>query len=294
MVVQTMNLETLYKTYQPFLFSIAYQMLGSVTDAEDIVHDLFLKFNLDTNQIKDLKAYLAKMTTNRCLNFLKSARKRREIYTGPWLPEPQVHREDQPFEKVIADESVSYAFLVLLDLLSPIERAVFIFKEVFAYEYKEIAGMLDKTEVNCRKIYSRAKQKLKDNLPIHPVTNEHVDLLTKTFIKATGNGNFEKFINMLTEDVVLVTDGGGKVIAAINPIISKERVSAFLKGITAKGSFIGELLPVIVNGQKGILQMKEGRPSKVISFDLDSSKKNIERIFIVSNPDKLNRISVSY
>ncbi|GIN85194.1 RNA polymerase sigma factor SigJ [Heyndrickxia sporothermodurans] len=289
-----MNLETLYKTYQPFLFSIAYQMLGSVTDAEDIVHDLFLKFNLDTNQIKDLKAYLAKMTTNRCLNFLKSARKRREIYTGPWLPEPQVHREDQPFEKVIADESVSYAFLVLLDLLSPIERAVFIFKEVFAYEYKEIAGMLDKTEVNCRKIYSRAKQKLKDNLPIHPVTNEHVDLLTKTFIKATGNGNFEKFINMLTEDVVLVTDGGGKVIAAINPIISKERVSAFLKGITAKGSFIGELLPVIVNGQKGILQMKEGRPSKVISFDLDSSKKNIERIFIVSNPDKLNRISVSY
>ncbi|MGE6257275.1 RNA polymerase sigma-70 factor [Heyndrickxia sporothermodurans] len=289
-----MNLETVYKTYQPFLFSIAYQMLGSVTDAEDIVHDLFLKLKLETDQIKDLKAYLAKMTTNRCLNFLKSARKRREIYTGPWLPEPQVHQEDQPFERVIADESVSYAFLVLLDLLSPIERAVFVFREVFAYEYKEIAGMLDKTEVNCRKIYSRAKQKLKNDLPIHPVTNEHVDLLTKTFIKATGNGNFEKFINMLTEDVVLVTDGGGKVIAAINPIISKERVSAFLKGITAKGSFIGELLPVIVNGQKGILQMKEGRPSKVISFDLDSSKKNIERIFIVSNPDKLNRISISY
>lgn len=289
-----MDLETLYKTYQPFLFSIAYQMLGSVTDVEDIVHDLFLNLKLETDQIKDLKAYLAKMTVNRCLNFLKSARKRREMYTGPWLPEPQVHREDQPFERVIADESVSYAFLVLLDLLSPIERAVFIFREVFAYEYKEIAGMLDKTEVNCRKIYSRAKQKLKNDLPIHPVTNEHADLLTKTFIKATGNGNFEKFINMLTEDVVLVTDGGGKVIAAINPIISKERVSAFLKGITAKGSFIGELLPVIVNGQKGILQMKEGRPSKVISFDLDSSKKNIERIFIVSNPDKLNRISVSY
>ncbi|MDQ0859621.1 RNA polymerase sigma-70 factor [Bacillus sp. V2I10] len=287
-----MELDTLYKTYQPFLFSIAYRMLGSVTDAEDIVHDLFLQLKLDTDQIKDLKAYLVKVTTNRCLNFLKSARKRREIYTGPWLPEPRVHQTEQPLDKVVTDETVSYAFLVLLDQLSPVERAVFVLREAFAYDYGDIAGILEKTEVNCRKIYSRAKRKLKNDMPVHLENTERVDLLAKTFIKASMTGNFEEFIDILTEDVVLVTDGGGKVIAALNPIVNKQRVSAFLKGISAKGSFIGELLPVIVNGQKGILQVKEGYPIKVICFELDSKQKNIRRIFIVSNPDKLNHIPV--
>ncbi|USK34263.1 RNA polymerase sigma-70 factor [Bacillus sp. F19] len=287
-----MELDTLYKTYQPFLFSIAYRMLGSVTDAEDIVHDLFLQLKIDTVQIKDLKAYLAKVTTNRCLNFLKSARKRREIYTGPWLPEPRVHQTEQPLDKIVTDETVSYAFLVLLDQLSPVERAVFVLREAFAYDYRDIAGMLEKTEVNCRKIYSRAKRKLKNDMPVHPENTERVDLLAKTFIKASMTGNFEKFIDILTEDVVLVTDGGGKVISALNPIVNKQRVSAFLKGISAKGSFIGELLPVMVNGQKGILQVKEGHPIKVICFELDSKQKNVRRIFIVSNPDKLNHIPV--
>jgi RNA polymerase sigma-70 factor (TIGR02957 family) len=286
------ELDRLYKIYQPFLFSIAYRMLGSVTDAEDIVHDLFLQLKLDTNQIEDMKAYLAKVTTNRCLNFLKSARKRREIYTGPWLPEPQVLQPEQPLDKIVKDETVSYAFLVLLDQLSPVERAVFVLREAFAYDYGDIAGMLEKTEVNCRKIYSRAKRKLKSDMPVDPENTEHIDLLAKTFIKASATGNFEEFIDILTEDVVLVTDGGGKVIAALNPIVNKQRVSAFLKGISAKGSFIGELLPVMVNGQKGILHVKDGHPVKIICFELDSKQKNIRKIFIVSNPDKLNHIPV--
>ncbi|MFY0762236.1 RNA polymerase sigma-70 factor [Metabacillus dongyingensis] len=287
-----MELDTLYKTYQPFLFSIAYRMLGSVTDAEDIVHDLFLQLKIDTVQIKDMKAYLAKVTTNRCLNFLKSARKRREIYTGPWLPEPRVHQTEQPLDKILTDETVSYAFLVLLDQLSPVERAVFVLREAFAYDYGDIAGMLEKTEVNCRKIYSRAKRKLKNDMPVHPENTERVDFLAKTFIKASMTGNFEEFIDILTEDVVLVTDGGGKVISALNPIVNKQRVSAFLNGISSKGSFIGELLPVMVNGQKGILQVTEGHPIKVICFELDSKQKNIRRIFIVTNPDKLKQIPV--
>ena len=287
---QVMELDALYKTYQPFLFSIAYRMLGSVTDAEDIVHDLFLQIKLDTDQIKDLKAYLAKITTNRCLNFLKSARKRREIYTGPWLPEPLVNQSEQPLDKVVTDETVSFAFLILLEQLTPVERAVFVLRAAFAYNYRDIAGMLEKTEMNCRKIYSRAKRKLQNDVPVHPDDNEHVDLMAKTFINASMTGNFEEFIEILTENVVLVTDGGGKVISALNPIVNKQRVSAFLKGISAKGSFIGELLPVMVNGQKGILQVKEGHPVKVICFELDSKQKNIRRIFIVSNPDKLNHI----
>lgn len=287
-----MELDSLYKTYRPFLFSIAYRMLGSVTDAEDIVHDLFLQLKLDTDEIKDMKAYLAKMTTNRCLNYLKSARKRREVYTGPWLPEPRVNETDQPLDKVVTDETVAYAFLVLLEQLSPVERAVFVLREAFTYSYEDIAEMLEKNEVNCRKIYSRAKRRLQNDRPVHPEDTKHVDLLAKKFIKASATGNFEEFLDLLTEDVVLVTDGGGKVLSALNPIVTRQRVSAFLNGVSAKGGFIGELLPVMVNGQEGILQMKEGKPTKVICFELDPKQKNIRKIFIVTNPDKLNHIPV--
>ncbi|MFB5931677.1 RNA polymerase sigma-70 factor [Peribacillus frigoritolerans] len=287
-----MELDTLYKTYRPFLFSIAYRMLGSVTDAEDIVHDLFLQLKLDTDEIKDMKAYLAKMTTNCCLNYLKSARKRREVYTGPWLPEPRVNETDQPLDKVVTDETVAYAFLVLLEQLSPVERAVFVLREAFTYSYEDIAEMLEKNEVNCRKIYSRAKRRLQNDRPVHPEDTKHVDLLAKKFIKASATGNFEEFLDLLTEDVVLVTDGGGKVLSALNPIVTRQRVSAFLNGVSAKGGFIGELLPVMVNGQEGILQMKEGKPTKVICFELDPKQKNIRKIFIVTNPDKLNHIPV--
>ncbi|WP_335871552.1 RNA polymerase sigma-70 factor [Bacillus sp. 2205SS5-2] len=287
-----MELDPLYKTYQPFLFSIAYRMLGTVTEAEDIVHDVFLQLDIDTDQIKDLKAYLAKVTTNRCLNFLNSARKRREIYTGPWLPEPLIDQSVQPLDKIVTYEAVTYAFLVLLDQLSPIERAVFVLREAFTYDYEDIANILDKTVVNCRKIYSRAKRKLKKDLSVPPENTEHVDLLANTFIKASTTGKFADFIDLLTEDVILVTDGGGKVISALNPILYKTRVSAFLKGISTKGSFIGDLLPVMINGQKGILQVIEGRPIRVMCFELDSKHQSIRRIFIISNPDKLTHIRI--
>ncbi len=287
-----MELDALYKTYQPFLFSIAYRMVGTVADAEDIVHDIFLNLKLDTDKIKDLKAYLAKVTTNRCLNYLTSARKRREIYTGPWLPEPCVNYTEQLLDKMITDETVSYAFLVLLDQLSPIERAVFVLREAFAYDYKEIAGILEKTEVNCRKIYSRAQRKLKNDQPVRLENTDQVEQIVKTFINASRTGDFAEFMTILTDDVVLVSDGGGKVRSAINPIVTKERVFAFLEGISSKGSFLGELHPVMVNGQRGILQVRDGKPIKVICFALDARQLTIKRIFMITNPDKLKHIHV--
>ncbi|GAA0414369.1 MAG: RNA polymerase sigma-70 factor [Bacillota bacterium] len=288
-----MEFKKMYKEYQPYLFSIAYRMLGSVTDAEDIVHDSLLQMNQKTAHIKDLKSYLAKTTTNHCINFLKSARTQRETYTGTWLPEPQVHFIKQPLDKVITDEAISYAFLVLMEQLTPTERAVFVLKEAMAYHYVEIANIINKTEVNTRKIYSRAKKKLQNDLfSAHTNHADRAENLTKSFLDATTTGDFDEFIHVLTEDVVLVTDGGGKVLAAIYPILNKRRVSAFLKGIFSKGSFSGKLYAVIVNGQQGILQVKDGRPVKIITFALDRSQKNISRIYIVSNPDKLNRISI--
>ncbi len=152
--------------------------------------------------------------------------------------------------------------------------------------------MLEKSEVNCRKIYSRAKRKLKNDLAVHPENTEHVDFLAKTFIEVSMTGNFDEMINALAEDVVLVTDGGGNVPSALYPIVNKKRVFAFIKGVTAKASFVGELLPVMVNGQTGILQIKDGQPIRVVSLELDSERNNMRSIYIVSNPEKLTHISV--
>lgn len=288
-----MKLEALYEKYQPFLFSVAYRMLGSVSDAEDIVHDLFLQLNLESIVVNDIKAYLAKAVTNRCLNRLNSAQKRREIYTGPWLPEPQVHQYSQGLvEKVVTDEKVSYAFLVLLEQLSPLERAVFVLREAFDYDYRGIAEILGKTDVNCRKVYSRAKQKLKKDIPAYQKNTEEVNLLAKAFIKASTTGDFEEFMDTLTDDVVLVTDGGGKVLSALKPIVSKQRVFAFLEGITGKNAFAGELLLTMVNDQSGIMQIKDGRLIRVICFEFEAQQRKIRNIFIISNPDKLKHISV--
>ncbi|MGN8647000.1 RNA polymerase sigma-70 factor [Gracilibacillus sp. HCP3S3_G5_1] len=288
-----MKLEVLYEKYQPFLFSVAYRMLGSVSDAEDIVHDLFLQLNPESIVVKDIKAYLAKAVTNRCLNRLNAAQKRREMYTGPWLPEPQVHQNNQGLvDKVVTDENVSYAFLVLLEQLSPLERAVFVLREAFDYDYRGIAEILGKTDVNCRKVCSRAKQKLKKDIPVYQKNTEEVNLLAKTFIKAATTGDFEEFMDALTDDVVLVTDGGGKVLSALKPIVSKQRVFAFLEGITGKNAFAGELLLTVVNDQSGIMQIKDGRLIRVISFEFEAQQRKITNIFIISNPDKLKHISV--
>ncbi|WP_010277097.1 RNA polymerase sigma-70 factor [Paenibacillus senegalensis] len=286
------DFDAVYKNYRSFLFSIAYQMLGTISDAEDVIHDVFhlLQHKANLDQVKDLKAYLAKMTTNRCLNLLRSARKRREVYTGEWLPEPQVSHFDTPADKVMTGEAVSYAFLVMLDLLSPLERAVFILREALEFSYDDIAPIIEKTESNTRKIYSRAKQKLQKDIPAHPQRSEQVDLLADAFLKAASTGQFTELIDLLTEDVVLVSDGGGKVRAAIQPIVSKTRVAAFLTGISGKGSFLGEIYPVMVNGQKGVLQVLEGKPKKVICFEGSADRGLIQTIFIMLNPDKLKHV----
>ncbi|PTM59438.1 sigma-70 family RNA polymerase sigma factor [Desmospora activa] len=169
-----MQLEQLYEHYQSLLFGVAYRMLGSISDAEDIVQDVFLSLQQqEIDKISHVKAYLIKMTTNRCLNLLGSARHKREEYVGPWLPEPLLDQQ-QPADIIERNESISYAFLVLMEQLSPIERAVFILRESLGFEYEAIADILDKTTSNCRKIMSRAKRKLPHPLPTAPL--QHVVL----------------------------------------------------------------------------------------------------------------------
>ncbi|WP_258567509.1 RNA polymerase sigma-70 factor [Paenibacillus anseongensis] len=294
---QLHNIEDLYKTYKSHLFAIAYRMLGSSSDAEDMVQDLFIGMHGYLNDnINNMKSYLSKMMINRCLNELKSARKKRISYVGNWLPEPLVQlSEDNPLDSIERHDTISYAFLVLMEKLTPLERAVFILREVFAYEHSEIAEMFNKTEVNCRKIYSRVKKKVdlstekNDYLMMHPV--EEKELVTR-FISALSNGNVQSLVDLLTEDVILVADGGGKVSAAAVPVYMKERVLKILQALSSKFPETDAHL-VEVNDQQGILLTKDGVPSGVISFEWDAYKLAVQRIFIILNPDKLKHLSSS-
>lgn len=293
-----MELETLYRTYQPLLYSIAYRMLGSVTDAEDIVQDLFLEHErIPLEHIQHIKAYLIKTVTNRCINLLNSARKKREIYTGPWLPEPVINLETaSPEETMIQDESISYAMMVVMEQLNPVERAVFLLREVLAYEYTEIAEALAKSEANCRKIYSRVKQKLQQEGVLASPANKTHDKIIQQFLTAAKSGNFAAFVDLLREDAVMVTDGGGKVRAAIFPILGKQRVMAFFEGVGKKGFFDGENRLVSINGKLGILQTQHNQPVKALNFQLDMQADGslaIRRIYMVSNPDKLQHIRLA-
>jgi RNA polymerase sigma-70 factor (ECF subfamily) len=289
-----MEMENVYRTYKPLLFAVAYRMLGTATDAEDLVQELFASLQeSDLDRIGHLKAYLVKMAVNRCLNFLKSARRTREVYTGPWLPEPllTLPADQDPAERVVREEAVSYAFLVLLERLTPMERAVFVLREALGYAYGEVAEMLNKTEANCRKIYSRAKLKIRldeEALPERPGDTEH---LVQSFLSGVRTGDFAEFVRLLTEDAVLISDGGGKRRAALKPICGRQRIYAFFTGIVRKGSLRGVWLPTVINGQQGLVLVQERRPVKVVCFAVDRERQQAGSVFMVLNPDKLRHIS---
>ena len=287
-----MDIDILYSEYKPLLFSIGYHMLGSVEDSEDLVQDTFVAVHklskTSDEEPNNIKAFLCKVMTNRCLDLLKSARKKREVYIGPWLPEPILRFkfegiQEDPAEKVILDETISYALLVLLEQLNPVERAVFLLREVFEFDYKNIAEILSKSEMNCRKIFSRVKEKIQaDNQTSNPNIGED-SLLAKRFIEAVGTGNLEVLISLLTDDIVLISDGGGKVKAAMRPLSNKKHVIAFLTGLAKKEADSSEVKLVMVNGQIGILV--DGKEPTIICFEREGDC--YKRIYLIRNPDKM-------
>lgn len=288
-------IDELYRSYRPYLFGIAYRILGSVTDAEDLVQDVFVTMqSANMDEIRNVRAYLGKWITNRCLNLLKSARKLREIYVGPWLPEPLILSEHSPLSSVERDEYLSYAFLVILEQLKPVERIVFILREAMEFEYVEIADILGITVANCRQIFSRARKKVRlrgskskgDSL-------QSLNEKTERFLAAFVNGNIEELTELLTEDVIIRTDGGGKVRAAINPIYHRHRVLVFLNALQTRGR--GETVSrvVDVNGEPGILFVDEHGVKAVVCFEWDENRERIRNIYAVMNPEKLVSISPS-
>jgi RNA polymerase sigma factor (sigma-70 family) len=287
-------MQELYVKYKGLLFKLAYQLTGSVSDAEDVVQDVFVKaYNVPPEKMTEPKAYLCKMVTNRCRDLQKSARKQREQYFGEWLPEPFMPTELDSMESVVHDDLLSYAMLVLLERLSTSERIVFVLREALGFDYNEIAELIGKSEVNCRKLLSRASAKMgvTSEKSIHPeaASMEWVG----DFMTALKQGDMNQLISLLDPNVVLVSDGGGKVLAAVNPIITRDRVVSFLLGTLRKTATIGGDVVIEVaymNGQPGIvLRSEDGRVHTVGMLDFEENV--IRNIYFVRNPDKLKYVN---
>jgi len=282
-----------FNQHRPILFGIAYRMLGSATEAEDILQDAFLRFQTrSSEEIKSPKAFLSKIVTRLCLNHLNSARVRREMYVGPWLPEPiRSTKLAELANTPISDyDSISMAFLVLLENLTPPERAVFLLREVFDYTYEEIAEILGKSEVACRKLFSRAKKYISSNRPRFKSSPEEHRQILESFMQAAGEGELGGLMNLLAEGVTFWADGGGKARgAATRPVIGRSNVARFVLG-TSRSLPPGANFEVLdVNGQPAIvIRTREGAPLTVITIDVGEG--TIYCVRAIANPDKLKGI----
>jgi RNA polymerase sigma factor (sigma-70 family) len=295
--------ETGAAMHRPLLFSIAYGMTGSVGDAEDIVQDAFLgltRARKAGTAVHDPKAYLATAVTRLGINYLRSARVRRETYVGDWLPEPVVVTADAPGPAEHAElaDSLTMAFLVLLEALPPVERAVFMLREAFGYGYSDIAGITGKTEVNCRQIFTRARQRIAaggqacDSGP-SPARRAEGEELTRRFFEAAAGGDLDALLGMLAPDVVFRGDGGGKAHANRKPVAGRQRVLRLVTGIVGQRRMRGAVLRLAwVNGQPGAVIYGAG--GDVLSVvDLDIADGQIQTIRSIVNPDKLRHIGRS-
>ncbi len=288
-------MEETFESNRPYLFAIAYRMLGSAMDAEDMVQETYIRYQkAQPENLHSLKAYLTTILTRLCIDQLDLAFRKRELYVGPWLPEPilteEVPEVVNPEKKVEREESISLAFLVLLEKLQPFERAVFLLREVFEYEFAEIAEMLEKSEAACRRSFSRAKQHLVDSRPrFAPAPEAHRHLLN-SFLTAVQGGEMTPLTELLSEDVTVWVDGGGKVKqAALQPISGREAVTRFIQGSKRFWQGITHADLEEVNGQTAlVIRRDNGQVFSVLTMDFEQGQ--IATIRIMANPEKLSRI----
>jgi len=275
----------LFQSYQRALFDIAYRMLGTASDAEDIVQDTFadVQYAGLNPDVKDPKAYLCKIVYNKCKDHLRTAAKMRQSYAGPWLPEPLL--TDSLPENYLRQESLTTAYLLLLQELSETERAVFILREAAEFHYAEIAVVVEKTESNCRKIYRRAKRKLEDRGNSQLEDPSRFKPLVEQFVRALQTGDLETLMDVLSDDVVFAADSGGQVPGSLIPVRKAQRVAQFLmktSGMVPEGMRTDFEQ---VNGQSGLVLSRGERILYVFTFRFRNDR--IEAIYATANPDKL-------
>lgn len=282
-------LDPLFAELRPKLVGIAYRMMGTLGDAEEAVQDAYVRLRAaDAEGLDHPDRYLTRAVVNQCLDRWKSARAQRETYIGPWLPEPILDETaDDPALSGERHDSLSVAFLVLLESLNPVERAVFLLHDVFGYDFEEVAEIVDKTAVHCRQIARRARGEIQRRRPRFERDPLQHRRLVDEFLAACNSGDLERLRSLLADDVELYSDGGGKMPAARVPILGQARVLDLFAGLAKKYTRLQvafAMAPRTVNGRPGAVLVLDGQAYGVLSLETDAAR--IRRVYLVSNPDK--------
>ena len=283
----------LFESHRPMLFGVAYRMLGSASEADDAVQDTWLRWrNASVEAVRSPRSWLVTVITRLCLDQLRSARVRREQYVGPWLPEPivaAISHEPGPEASADAVETIDYAFMVMLERLGPVERAVFILHDVFEFGYDEVAAVVKKSEAACRQTLHRARERLREPRKRFTATREERQRLTQLFVQAAGRGDIDALVSALAEDVVLYSDGGGKRYAALNPIYGRDKVVRFAVKLSEKLQGTLHVEPRDINGVPGWLLYESGELTTV--FILGIGDGQVREVWAMRNPDKLTNLA---
>ena len=277
-----------FEEQRPTLQRLAYRMLGSLTDADDVLQEAYLRWSRDERgNVEHPRAYLSALVTRLCIDRRRTIDARKETYIGPWLPEPIVEKA-APEAQLEAAEAVSLALLVVLESLSPTERAAYLLRQVFDYEYAEIARILGQSEANCRQLVSRAEKRIAERRPRFESTPEETSQITEAFLHSCVTGDLAGLTQLLATDAIMYSDGGGKVLAARAPVYGADRVARFFIGLMKKAPPGLEFRRVSVNGGPGLMVVHAGEILHVLTLDIFDGK--IAHCYIIRNPDKLPRL----
>jgi len=291
----TTDTETdVFEEHRPVLLGVAYRMLGRVADAEDVVQEAWLRWSGgDRSDVRDPRGYLVRVTTRLAIDRLRQIKSRGETYVGPWLPEPYVtdfgDRAPDTAEQAVLADSVSLAVLVVMESLSPLERAVFVLREAFGYPYADIAAMLDRGEAAVRQLAGRARRHVEERRPRYEVDPAQRRDLTERFLAAAGGGDLEALLELLAPDVRLVGDSGGKTRGPLRELEGADKVGRFIKGVAGKGVPDFSVRFIEVNGGPALLVLSGGKPDAV--FQVDVADGRIRTVYIIRNPDKLQALA---
>ncbi|WP_460038143.1 RNA polymerase sigma-70 factor [Streptomyces cavourensis] len=289
-----------FEEHRPVLTGVAYRMLGRITDAEDVVQEAWLRWSsADREEVREPRAYLVRITTRLAVDRLRHLRSRREAYVGPWLPEPLTTQEavgsppvPDAAERAVLADSVSFAVLVVLESLSPLERAVFVLREAFGFPYAEIAAALDRTEPAVRQLAGRARRHVGERKPRYDVDPAERRDLTERFLAAASGGSIERLMALLAPDVRLVSDAGGKAKAALRTIESADKVGRFLAAVAQEVGPDWDMRVAEFNGGPAVACFVGGKPDTFLQLEVRDGV--IQCIYIVRNPDKLSGLSALF
>jgi RNA polymerase sigma-70 factor (ECF subfamily) len=281
--------DPVFEEHRATLARLAYRMLGSLPDADDVMQDAYLRWSLeDRGAVKSPRAYLSAIVTRLCIDRRQSIEERKKTYIGPWLPDPIVEDADDPASRLETAETVSMALLLVLESLSPVERSAYLLRRIFDYSYAEIARILGKSEVACRQLVSRAEERIHSRRPRFEARPEEAKRLTAAFLEACSSGDMQALLDVLAPDAVLYADSGGKAAAALAPVVGADRIARFFLGILKKAPADLAVRGVRVNGQPGLMVTIDGQVIQVMTFDIIDGR--IAACFAIRNPDKLARV----